>query len=190
MTAPSTLTPARKQEISDLYRQKLKPEVPAKLLFRKGGKIGANAFAIPNNTIVLTDELVALAKNDHEILAVLAHEQGHLVYRHSLQQALRGIGIGVLMIAVTGDSSDLFTTLPVLLAGAQYSQAFEMEADRYAVTELQRLNLPQQHLSTFLQRLQAQQDYAEEEGIGNWISTHPLTAERVKQVETLQRPVR
>ncbi|WP_416190847.1 M48 family metallopeptidase [Neisseria sp. CCUG12390] len=189
ITEPSKLSAKRRQQITDLYRQQLKPETPAKLLFRKGGDMGANAFAIPNNTIVLTDELVALAENDHEILGVLAHEQGHLVHRHSLQQALRGIGIGVLMIAVTGDSSDLLTTLPVLLAGAQYSQAFEMEADRYAVGELQRLNLPPQHFSAFLERLQAQSDH-EEGGIGGWLSTHPMTAERVKQVEDLQKTAR
>lgn len=186
-TRPSKLSAARKQQISDLYLKKLRPATPAKLLFREGGQIGANAFAIPNNTILLTDELVALAKNDHEILAVLAHEQGHLIHRHSMQQALRGIGIGILMIAITGDSGDLLTTLPVLLAGAQYSQAFEMEADRYAVAELQRLNLPPQHLADFLQRLQAEHGH-EEGGIVSWISTHPLTAERVKQVETLQKP--
>ncbi|PSJ80291.1 M48 family metallopeptidase [Neisseria iguanae] len=190
VTEESKLSAGRKQQITDLYHQKLKPEVPAKLLFRKGAKMGANAFAIPNNTIVLTDELVNLAENDHEILAVLAHEQGHLVHRHSLQQALRGIGVGVLMIVVTSDSSDLMTTLPVLLVDAQYSQAFEMEADRYAVAELQRLNLPPQHLADFLERMQVQYDHSEEVSIGNWLSTHPMTAERVKQVETLQKPVR
>lgn len=188
-TRPSRLSAARKRQISDLYLKKLQPDNPAKLLFREGGQIGANAFAIPNNTILLTDELIGLAKNDHEILAVLAHEQGHLVHRHSMQQALRGIGVGILMIAVTGDSGDLLTTLPVLLAGAQYSQAFEMEADRYAIAALQRLNLPPAHLADFLQRMQTQHGH-EEGGIGSWISTHPLTAERVKQVEELQTGTR
>lgn len=186
-TEQSQLTATRKQQVEDLYLQKLKPEAPAKLRFRKGGKMGANAFAIPNNTIMLTDELIALAKNDNEILAVLAHEQGHLVHRHSLQQALRGIGMGVLLIAVTGDSSDLLTTLPVLLIGAQYSQAFELEADRYAIAELQRLGLSPQYLAAFLERLHMQHEHAQEGGLASWLSTHPMNSERVKQIENVQR---
>ena len=143
----------QQQEISNLYYQTLKPDNPAKLLFRKGGSIGANAFAVPNNTIVLTDELVKLAKHDNEILAVLAHEQGHLKERHSLQQALRGIGTGVFLLAVTGDAADFLDSLPIILVSAQYSQAFELEADLYAVNELKRLSVPPGHLSDFLQRL-------------------------------------
>ena len=83
--------------------------------------IGANALAIPNNTIIVTDELVELAKNDDEIIGVLAHEQGHLVQRHSLQQALSSLGFSVILLAITGDSSDLVTTLPAALIGAKYS---------------------------------------------------------------------
>ena len=41
--------------------------------------MGLNAAAIPNNTIIVTDELVKLSGADEEVLAVLAHEQGHLV---------------------------------------------------------------------------------------------------------------
>ncbi|MGM0595197.1 MAG: M48 family metallopeptidase, partial [Pseudomonadota bacterium] len=57
------------------------------LQFRKGGKtLGANAFALPSGTIVMTDELVALSNNDEELIAILAHEVGHVVHRHGLRQ--------------------------------------------------------------------------------------------------------
>lgn len=183
ITAESGLSAKRQQEISDLYYQTLKPDNPAKLLFRKGGSIGANAFAVPNNTIVLTDELVKLAKHDNEILAVLAHEQGHLKERHSLQQALRGIGTGVFLLAVTGDAADFLDSLPIILVSAQYSQAFELEADLYAVNELERLNVPPGHLSDFLQRLHEAHSHDGESAADNLLSTHPVTSERVRQVE-------
>ncbi|WP_414632479.1 M48 family metallopeptidase, partial [Acinetobacter sp. UBA6720] len=118
MTAPSTVPVLRQKQIIKSYQDLVANGRPAKVLFRSGGKIGANALAIPNNTIILTDELVNLAKDDHEIIGVLAHEQGHLVERHSLQQALSSLGFSVLLIAVTGASSPLFTTLPVALVGA------------------------------------------------------------------------
>ncbi len=44
-----------------------------------------------------------MAHTNQEILGVLAHEQGHLVYRHSLQQGLTSLGLSILYIAMTGD---------------------------------------------------------------------------------------
>ena len=88
MTAPSQLPTARQQKILKDYRKLIAGDTPAKVLFRQGNRLGANALAIPNNTIILTDELVELAQNDQEIFGVLAHEQGHLAERHSLQLAL------------------------------------------------------------------------------------------------------
>ncbi|WP_107855425.1 M48 family metallopeptidase [Neisseria weaveri] len=183
LTGETKLSAKRRREISDLYYQKLKPENPAKLLFREGGELGANAFAIPNNTIMLTDALVDLAKHDHEILAVLAHEQGHLKERHSLQQALRGIGMGVFLLTLTGDATDIIDGLPVLFATAKYSQEFELEADLHAINELKRLNIPPQHLADFLQRLHQAHGHGDENSAEHILSTHPVTSERVKQVE-------
>lgn len=47
-----------------------------------------NAFAIGRKTICVTDGLLNLS--DEEIMAVLAHEIGHIVYQHSVIQLLIG----------------------------------------------------------------------------------------------------
>lgn len=54
-----------------------------------------NAFAIGRRTICVTDGLLGLS--DEEILAVFAHEIGHIAYRHSVIQLL--IGGGNLLIS-------------------------------------------------------------------------------------------
>ena len=54
------------------------------LLFRDGGKFGANAFALPSGKIIVTDQLASLL-NDEQIVGVLAHELGHVVYRHGMR---------------------------------------------------------------------------------------------------------
>lgn len=183
-TAPSKLPEKRQQEVKNLYYQTLAPEKPAKILIVSGQNIGANAFAIPNNTIVLTDELIKLAQNDHEILAVLAHEQGHLTHRHSFQQVLRGVGVGLFLVVITGDANDLVNGLPTLLITAQYSQAFEMEADQFAIDALKAKGISPQHLATFLQRLHDAHDHGEsEDSVTQVLSTHPMTSERVKQIQ-------
>jgi Zn-dependent protease with chaperone function len=56
------------------------------LLFRDGGSVGANAFALPGGTVIATDQFIQLSENDDEIIAVLAHEIGHVRHQHSLRQ--------------------------------------------------------------------------------------------------------
>ena len=45
-----------------------------------------NAFAYPNGKIYITDELIQdLETTDDELAAILAHEIGHVVNRHSIK---------------------------------------------------------------------------------------------------------
>jgi len=75
-----------------------------KLNFRKGGYIGPNAFALPDGTLVLTDELVELAGDDRQMITgVLAHEIGHVEYEHSLRQLYRAAGVAGLVMLIAGD---------------------------------------------------------------------------------------
>jgi Zn-dependent protease with chaperone function len=60
-----------------------------RLRFRASPKIGANALALPSGTVVMTDELVLLARHDEEVVAVLAHELGHVHGRHALRSVLQ-----------------------------------------------------------------------------------------------------
>lgn len=53
-------------------------------------KLNGNAFAIGQRTICVTDGLLNLS--DEEIMAVFAHEVGHLAYQHSAIQLLIGGG--------------------------------------------------------------------------------------------------
>ena len=50
----------------------------------------------------MTDDLVELAKSDDEIIAVLAHEIGHVRGRHALRQMLQAAGISALAVALLG----------------------------------------------------------------------------------------
>ena len=76
---------------------------PYVLEFRRSPAVGPNAFALPGGSVVLLDELVAAAKHDDEIAAVLAHEIGHLVERHTMRHVLQTSVAGVVVAAVMGD---------------------------------------------------------------------------------------
>lgn len=65
---------------------------------------GPNAFALPDGTLVVTDELIELAGDDTEVtVGVLAHEIGHVELEHSLRQIYRAAGVAGLIMMIGGD---------------------------------------------------------------------------------------
>jgi Zn-dependent protease with chaperone function len=157
--SPSKTAPARKASIAAALNQlcvALKDCPQYQLEFRGGGMIGANAFALPGGIMVVTDEMVILSKNDTEIIAVLAHELGHVKQRHAFRQSLQGVLSGLILAAVTGDVSSVASGLPTALMQMRYSRAHETEADMFALNALQKACLPPKAFADILQRLQAQ----------------------------------
>jgi Zn-dependent protease with chaperone function len=184
---PSSLPPERQQQLQALFAGLLPPATTGGLTFRlehrRGAKAGANAFALPDATIVVTDELVALAQSDQEIAIVLLHEIGHVQHRHLLRQLLQQAGLAAMLAAVAGDitgASEFVLAMPGLLAQAHYSQAMELEADRYARERLADHGLPVGAFGAFMQRLEASRPDGAE---WRYLSTHPQTAERIRAFE-------
>ena len=186
-TEPSQLAKGQQEQIKRDYLDKIADGRPAKIIFREGGRIGANALALPNNTIIVTDELVEMAHSDQEILGVLAHEQGHLIERHSLQQALSSLGFSILLVAVTGDSSDLMTTLPVALIGAGYSRKFEQQADLYALKLMDQKNIEVSHFANFLQRMEEEEIEEEQKSEKETKSTTQPEHQASSQAKTSEK---
>jgi Zn-dependent protease with chaperone function len=151
-----------------------------RLEFRRGDDIGANAFALPSGIVVMTDELVALAQSDDELAAVLAHEVGHVVHRHTLRMLLQNSATSILMIALVGDISSasvLVASVPTVLVQAKHSRQFEAEADDYAYAWLDRAGISRRNFGAILERLE--EKYGGKD-IPSWISSHPPTAQRVR----------
>jgi Zn-dependent protease with chaperone function len=159
------------------------------IVFRKGGRIGPNAFALPNGAIVFTDEMIQIAEHDDELLAVLAHEIGHIVHRHGMRTLIQDSILGFVLLAITGDvsgSSELFLGLPVLLTELAYSRKYEREADEYALTTMHTNGISPAHFALLMRRIENQKPTAPDIASGKWInylSTHPLTEERLKGFE-------
>lgn len=179
LLAPSQLALVRQNSLADQWgRYCAKVHCPAhQLLFRHGKKMGANAFALPGGVMVLTDELVKLAQQDEEIVAVLAHELGHVHGRHGVRMVVQSMGAAALLLAVTGDFgnvTDLASALPALLLQTGYSRNMEREADTYAIDSLQAACVEPKHLAVMLAKLDAR---ASETG---WLDSHPGTQERIQ----------
>ncbi len=150
------------------------------LLFRKG--VGVNAFALPSGHIVVTDELVEVVDSDDEVLAVLAHEIGHVVHEHGLRSVLQSSAVVLLLTAVTGDigsASGFSAAMPIILLETSYSRKFELEADRYALDYMQAHNMDTNSFATILQKITGQEE-EHENSVFSYLSTHPATQERIQ----------
>ncbi len=152
------------------------------LEFRKSPAVGPNAFALPGGTVVLLDELVAAARHDDEIAAVLAHEIGHLVEQHTMRHVLQTSVAGVIVAAVIGDVLSLSSyaaAVPAFLLDAGYSRAFEREADDFGLGLLDRAGIDRGHFVRFLTRMEQEHP----SGVPGFLSTHPRAEERGRAAE-------
>ena len=181
--APSRLSMQRQQALRALF-VKTTVDLPegehVHLVFRNSPRIGANAFALPSGTIVITDELVTLARHDNELIAVLAHEIGHVVHRHALRRVLQDSTVVLIIAAVTGDVTSitsLAATIPTVLVEANYSRSFEREADDYAFQYLRTHNIPPYYFADILLRMEHARPSRGH--VPDFLSTHPATEERI-----------
>jgi Zn-dependent protease with chaperone function len=180
--APSRLPPERQAELTAKLEALAAqaPDAPAyRLEFRAAPIIGANAFALPSGIVVLTDELVQLAQADEEILAVLAHELGHVRYRHIMRRLLEGSAVALLVAGVTGDVSaatSLAAAAPTLVLQSKFSRDNEREADAYSFDLMRRAGIEPQHFAAILGRMEAQAPRGPM--LPTFLSSHPATEER------------
>jgi Zn-dependent protease with chaperone function len=155
-----------------------------RLEFRKGGTIGANAVALPSGLIVMTDELVRLSDHDEELLAILAHEFGHVEHRHSLRMIFQNSAVALVIASVTGDIFSITATaatVPTILIQTKFSREFEIEADEFSRDYLHRHGIPLERFANILRRLH-DKGSAQPETPG-FLSTHPLLKERLHMFE-------
>ena len=184
MFTPSELEPARRELLLELFavvEETVGADNAYQLEFRKGGDMGANAVALPAGIIIMTDELVELSINDDELAAVLAHEVGHVRNRHALRALLQNSVVAGLIVLVTGDASSVGSIaagIPTLLARADYSRAFELDADSVAREFLVAREIPLQRFADIILRLE--EEHGAMPGAVGFLATHPAAAERAR----------
>ncbi|PYB77453.1 MULTISPECIES: M48 family metallopeptidase [Rhizobium] len=186
--SPSDLPEEKKNEIRSAFNEVAAHSVRGvasyNLNFRKGGVIGPNAFALPDGTLVITDELITLTDGDMDmIVGVLAHEIGHVERDHSLRQLYRAAGTAGLIMLIAGDvgsaGEDILTNGAALVS-LSYSRDAESEADRISVELMAKAGRDPRAIGRFFARLEEKLGVDSET---SFISTHPGTAERRQAIE-------
>lgn len=157
------------------------------LHFRDMPEIGANAFAMPGGTIVITDQLVEQFKQDEDVIAaVLGHEIAHVFEKHGLAQLYRAGSIYLLVTLIVGDAGPILEGLlreGNLLLSLSYSREHEEEADRLGVRTAQEAGYDGTALARFFESLE------KEGGVDgpSWMSTHPSNHDRIEKIRSYSR---
>ncbi len=180
--SPSNITLAEQKHLQNNFNDLVsisKREPDYQLMIRSSKQMGPNALALPGGIIILTDSLIELAENDQQIIAVLAHEMGHIEFRHGLRSLLQDSLTALFMAGVLGDISSvtsLSVALPTYLVESRYSREFELEADQYAIHYLQDQNIDVDKFSRILSLLEQSQNMDYE---FDYLSSHPAMQKRI-----------
>jgi predicted Zn-dependent protease len=140
-----------------------------------------NAFALPGGYVYIFKEMVLDTENDDELAAILAHEVGHIVARHSVKKLQSSIGLGGLGLVGALSKTDRQTKRKTSLAISQlmmeYSREAEFEADKLSVRYLDAAGFDPKAAVHFVDRMLDKQLSGKIHHY-HYFRTHPYTTER------------
>lgn len=134
-----------------------------------------NAFALPGGKVFVNAGAIAQTNSEAELAGLLAHELAHAVLSHGFQMVTQGnLTANLLQFIPYGG---IATDLAVL----SYSRDMERQADALATRLLATSGYAADGLRNLMMTPLGEQneDYPLE-----WLSTHPDTAERIRNIET------
>jgi Zn-dependent protease with chaperone function len=179
----SSLDAGRRSELVARFAKLTQGNPDYRLEFRDAEGIGANAFALPGGTVVVTDQLVDLLGDDREFDAVVAHEIGHQQHRHALRQTLRSSFVAIVAALFAGDVSSagaVVVAIPTFLLDSHYSRGFEEESDRFAFELLARNEESPHWFAEAMRRLS--EEIPDDGGLA-YLSSHPSSTDRIDAAE-------
>ncbi len=154
-----------------------------------------NAFALPGGFIGVHTGLVLTAQSESELASVLGHEIAHVTQRHiarmvAAQQRAGITSLAALAVAILAARSNAQVSQAAVVAAQasaiqtqlNFSRDHEREADRIGLQVVEKSGFDPHAMPLFLERLQrASRLY--EGGAPSYLRTHPLTFERVADVQ-------
>lgn len=155
----------------------------------------ANAFALPGGKVGVNTGMFDVAKSQDQLAAVLGHEIGHVVFRHSNERAststLAGTGLSVVNAYVGANAPDSTSKLimSALGLGAQvgvllpFSRKHESEADIYGQQLMAKAGFdPAEAAALWRNMDQASKGQRPPQ----WLSTHPDPSNRIARLAAQQ----
>lgn len=155
-----------------------------------------NAFALPGGYIGIHSGLIVAAQTESELASVMAHEIGHVTQRHiarmlaqQRQSSMMTLAAAILGAIAARSNPQAIAGIVTMAGGAQqqqmlaFSRDAEREADRVGIETLRSTGFEPAGMVAFFQRLQQSTRIYENNAPG-YMRSHPLTAERVADMQS------
>jgi beta-barrel assembly-enhancing protease len=154
-----------------------------------------NAFALPGGYIGVHSGLVLAARSESELAGVLAHEVSHVTQSHLARlfgkqsqaqlASLLSLAVAVLAAKNAPDvavGAAMTGQAAVVQNQLNYSRDFEREADRLGLDILEKSGFDTRGMASFFERM-LQFGRLYENNAPGYLRTHPLTTERITDME-------
>jgi len=154
-----------------------------------------NAFAIPGGFVGVNTGLIQLAQNESELASVLSHEISHVTQHHYARMvsgqrydSLAALATVAVAILAARNNPQAATTAIVGAQGGvmqrqlNFTREHEKEADRIGLAILEKSGLDTRAMPSFFERMQKATQLVEG-STPSYLRTHPLTTERIADVD-------
>jgi predicted Zn-dependent protease len=140
-----------------------------------------NAFALPGGYVYIFKDMVEDMESDDELAAILAHEVGHIVAKHSVKKLQNSIGVAGLNLLGTVAKTDTHTQRKTAVAITElmmaYSRQAEFEADRLSIKYLKKAGFAPKAAISVIDKMLKKQLTGKIRRF-RYFRTHPHTSER------------
>ena len=143
-----------------------------------------NAFSLPGGRTYFLSAMLDATQTQDEFEGVLAHELGHVYYRHGMHTLIATSATGLLVGFVLGDMTGLSVAgaLGSALIDNRFSRQDEAQADAFAARTASKLGFRSRSLADVLERVAADTSFSRAFAL---FSNHPLTDDRRRALEAL-----
>ena len=152
-----------------------------------------NAFMAPNGMMVVWTGLLLRAQNEAQLAAVIGHEAGHYIKRHSLKSWLDAksrtdlmalLSIGLAVGGVPG-GGDIFNLTQLLQAGfmAKHSRDNEREADKIGLDFLINSGYEPYEAPKIWENIIKEMELGEVNKPLSFLASHPAPEERIENLK-------
>jgi len=152
-----------------------------------------NAFAVPGGYVYVTRGILALMNSEAELAVVLGHELAHVNARHSLRK-MSQLMLVQLGLYAAGAISETLAKLSgaagigIQLLFLKFSRDDERQADALGVEYSRKGGYNPGEMVRFFVSLEKLGDLSEGHSLPGFLSTHPLTSERIEKARAMLGP--
>lgn len=152
-----------------------------------------NAFALPGGYVYVTRGILALANDQSELAAVMAHEISHVILKHAQARSNRIKTTALVDKVVTGvfgaDPKTDQSSNKAQLSLAAFSQAQELAADKEGIMIAGKAGFDPHAAARFLGAMGRFAQYTQgdiDQG-ADFLSSHPSTPDRIQKATEIAR---